>query len=98
MTVYELLEKRNGFILINKAIVVVDGEEVVVGQFDGPDMVFTEAGNELAAIVSNEPAARAPRKPRAAAVESVEPQPQAEAPAEAAAEVPAEAEQAPAAE
>jgi hypothetical protein len=83
MTVYELIEKRDGFILMNKAIVVVNGEEVVVGYFDGPDMVFTEAGNEMAAAVSNEPVARAPRKPRAAAVESEETQPQAEAVVEA---------------
>jgi riboflavin synthase alpha subunit len=49
MNVYELLEATGGHILMNKAHVTVDGIELTVGYFDGPELVFTEEGSELAA-------------------------------------------------
>jgi hypothetical protein len=61
MTVYELIEKMDGYILNNKARVMHNGENVVVGVFVGEELVFTEIGNELAAAQSNMPA-KAPRK------------------------------------
>lgn len=66
MTVYELIEKLDGFILMNKAHVTVDGVEVVVGYFeDGVELVFTPEGTELAAKYENAPA-KTPRKKAAA--------------------------------
>jgi hypothetical protein len=55
MTVYELIEKMDGYILNNKARVMHNGENVVVGVFEGEELVFTEIGNEVAAIQSNLP-------------------------------------------
>lgn len=65
MTVYELIEKLDGYILNNKARVMHNGENVVVGVFEGEELVFTEIGNEVAAIQSNTPA-KVPRKKAAA--------------------------------
>lgn len=62
MTVYDLIEKLDGFILMNKAHVTVDGEDVVVGYFhEGVDLVFTPEGTELAAKHEGAPA-KEPRK------------------------------------
>ncbi|NDH91403.1 MAG: hypothetical protein EBZ22_11055 [Flavobacteriia bacterium] len=76
MDVLELLERLDGDILANKARVVVDGQIIDVGYFDGPNLVFTEAGKALADEQSNIPS-KPPRKARAAAVESAEPAPEA---------------------
>lgn len=78
MTVYELLDATGGFILINKAHVVVDGAEVVVGYFDGPELVYTPEGQEMADKYSNGLTAAKPTRtrktkdttPEAVAVES----------------------------
>lgn len=48
MTVEQLLAHMGGYILSNKARVTVDGKEVVVGRFEGSELVFTEAGRALA--------------------------------------------------
>ncbi len=56
MTVYELIEKMDGYILNNKARVMHNGENVVVGVFQGEELVFTAIGNEIAATQSNTPA------------------------------------------
>jgi hypothetical protein len=62
MTVYELLEKLDGYILMNKAHVVVDGVDTVVGYFhEGVELVFTPEGTELAALHEATPA-KAPKK------------------------------------
>lgn len=77
MDVRELMDALGGEILANKARVTVDGNIVDIGYFDGPELVFTDAGRELAAAQSNAPASVTPRKVRAAAVESAEPAPEA---------------------
>ena len=69
MNVYELLEATGGHILMNKAHVTVDGVELTVGYFDGPELVFTAEGSELAAKTTNAPKTR---KKAVAVVESVE--------------------------
>ena len=70
MDVRELMEALGGEILANKARVVVDGNIVDIGYFDGPDLVFTDAGRELAAAQSNAPAAKTPPKTAEVKVES----------------------------
>lgn len=70
MTVLELLEAMGGDILANKARVVVDGQIVDVGYFDGPELVFTDAGKEIAAAQSHLAPAKAARKSKAVEVES----------------------------
>lgn len=49
MDVYELVEKLGGEIVRGRARVRMDGEYVILGQLNGDDMVFTEAGRKLAA-------------------------------------------------
>lgn len=56
MTVYELIEKMDGYILNNKARVMHNGENVVVGVFQGEELVFTAIGSEIAATQSSTPA------------------------------------------
>lgn len=77
MTAYELLDKLGGVIQSNKARVVVDGQSVVIGVFDGPELVLTDAGRELAAKYAQaaKPAPQAPaqvtaRKAKAPVVDS----------------------------
>lgn len=75
MNVYELVEKLDGEIVLNRARVRVNGEIVVVGQVDGFQMAFTEAGARLAAeygaeAAPEEPKKRGGRPPKAAVVES----------------------------
>jgi hypothetical protein len=83
MTVQELLDRVGGQILANKARAVVGGQSVVIGVFEGTELVFTEAGKALADRESNitdvepkEHAPKTPRKSKPAAVEStvVEPE------------------------
>lgn len=70
MTVLELVEALGGQILANKARVVVDGKSVVVGYFEGAELVFTDAGRELEAVQSHVVAAKPARKTKAVEVES----------------------------
>lgn len=77
MTVYEVMEHLGGAILNNKARVMFEGSNIVIGVFEGADLVMTEEGRRVEAVVSNELAGKATkiRRTKAAAVESAEPQP-----------------------
>jgi hypothetical protein len=77
MTIQELMDRVGGQILANKARATVGGQSVVIGVFEGGELVFTEAGKALADREDNvldvepkEPAAKTPRKAKPAAVES----------------------------
>ena len=48
MDIYQLLEKLNGEIINNKAIVVLNGEPVVIGGVVGSEFKLNEKGLELA--------------------------------------------------
>jgi hypothetical protein len=77
MTIQELMDRVGGQILANKARATVGGQSVVIGVFEGTELVFTEAGKALADredntidVESKEAAAKTPRKAKPAAVES----------------------------
>lgn len=55
MTVYELLEKVGGEIVRGKARFRQGAEYIVIGQLNGDDMIFTEAGRLMAAGDTVEP-------------------------------------------
>jgi hypothetical protein len=83
MTIQELMDRVGGQILANKARATIGGQSVVIGVFEGTELVFTEAGQALADRESNitdvepkEPAAKTPRKVKAAAVESTPAEPE----------------------
>jgi len=48
MTIQELMDRVGGQILANKARATVGGQSVVIGVFEGTELVFTEAGKALA--------------------------------------------------
>ena len=48
MDIYQLLEKLNGEIVSNKAMVVIDGEAVEIGGIVGNEFKLNEKGLELA--------------------------------------------------
>jgi hypothetical protein len=77
MTIQELMDRVGGQILANKARATVGGQSVVIGVFEGTELVFTEAGKALADREDNtvdvqpkEPVAAKPRKAKPAVVES----------------------------
>jgi hypothetical protein len=76
MTIQELLDRVGGQILANKARATVGGQSVVIGVFEGTELVFTEAGKALADREDNtidvqpKEAAAKPRKAKPAVVES----------------------------
>jgi hypothetical protein len=83
MTIQELMARVGGQVLANKARATVGGQSVVIGVFEGTELVFTEAGKALADRESNitdvevkEPAVKTPRKAKAAAVESTPAEPE----------------------
>jgi hypothetical protein len=83
MTVQELMDRVGGQVLANKARATVGGQSVVIGVFEGTELVFTEAGKALADRESNitdvevkETAVKTPRKAKAAAVESTPAEPE----------------------
>ena len=77
MKIQELMDRVGGQILANKARATVGGQSVVIGVFQGTELVFTEAGQALADRESNitdvevkETAVKTPRKAKPAVVES----------------------------
>lgn len=73
MNIHDLMARVGGQILANKARATINGQSVVIGVFEGAELVFTEAGKALADRESNitdvEPKQDAPkpRKTKAAA-------------------------------
>lgn len=71
MNIHELMARVGGQILANKARATVGGQSVVIGVFEGAELVFTEAGKALADRESNitdvEPKQAAPKAPKAKA-------------------------------
>jgi hypothetical protein len=63
MTVYELTEKLGGEICRGRAKVRIDGTWIVLGTLNGDDMIFTEAGRQLAAQQDQEPAKKKTGRP-----------------------------------
>ncbi len=83
MTIQELMDRVGGQILANKARATVGGQSVVIGVFEGGELVFTEAGKALADREDNtvdvepkEPTVKTPRKAKPAAVESTPAEPE----------------------
>jgi hypothetical protein len=82
MNVVELVERLGGEMILNRAVVMRNGVQVVIGVVDGSNWVRTAEGDIIAAEESNivvaeepKPVVRAPRRTRQAAalpVESVE--------------------------
>ena len=85
MTVFELMERLGGEIVMNRVRVMLDGKIVVVAILNGTDWEYTEAGqalyNEHSNLVVEEAKPVKTRKKSATAVESEE-APVAEIPAE----------------
>ncbi len=48
MNIHELMARVGGQILANKARATVGGQSIVIGVFEGTELVFTEAGKALA--------------------------------------------------
>lgn len=71
MNVIDLLARLNGEVLSNKARAVVDGKIVILARLTGEEWVYTQEGQDLANLHSNEAAAEAKaprtRKPKEAA-------------------------------
>ncbi len=59
MNVIDLLARLKGEILANKARAVIDGKIVVLARLNGEDWEYTEAGQELANMHSNQVVAEA---------------------------------------
>ena len=100
MTVFDLMERLGGEIVMNRVRAMIDGKIVVVAILNGTEWEYTAEGQTLYnehsnLVVEEAKPAKTPKK-KSAAVESVQ-APVEETPAEVVAEVPAE-EQAPAAE
>lgn len=53
MNIHDLMARVGGQILANKARATVNGQSVVIGVFEGTELVFTEAGKALADRESN---------------------------------------------
>jgi DNA-binding transcriptional regulator GbsR (MarR family) len=104
MTVFDLMERLGGEIVMNRVRALIDGKIVVIAILNGQEWEYTEAGQALYNEHSNLAAeeakpVKAPKasKSKQAQVESVEPQPEQEPQAEAEQSA-VETEQAPAAE
>ena len=48
MNIHELMARVDGQILANKARATVGGQSIVIGVFEGTELVFTDAGKALA--------------------------------------------------
>lgn len=48
MNIQDLMARVGGQILANKARATVDGQSVVIGVFEGTELVFTPAGKAMA--------------------------------------------------
>lgn len=70
MTVYELLEKIGGEIVRGRARIRVGSEYIVIGQLNGDNMEYTEAGRLMAAEQSDSDKPKRGRPLKAAVVES----------------------------
>lgn len=66
MTVYELVEKLGGEITRGRARVRLDSQWIILGQLNGDNMEFTEAGRQLAAESNVMPAESAKKQARPA--------------------------------
>ncbi len=55
MNVYELTEKLGGEIVRGRARIRVGAEYIVVGQLNGDNMEYTEAGRRMAAEQAKNP-------------------------------------------
>lgn len=53
MNIHDLMARVGGQILANKARATINGQSVVIGVFEGSELVFTEAGKALADRESN---------------------------------------------
>ena len=54
MDVYQLVDKLGGEIVLGRARIRVGNDYTILGQLNGDEMVFTEAGRKLAAEHSEE--------------------------------------------
>lgn len=65
MDIYKLLEKLNGEMVSNKAMVVIDGETVEIGGLIDNKFQLNERGMELAATHKDSPAPASTKRKRA---------------------------------
>jgi len=70
MNVYELTEKLGGEIVRGRARIRVGAEYVVIGQLNGDNMEYTEAGRRMAAEQGEESKPKRGRPLKATVVES----------------------------
>lgn len=80
MTVFDLMERLGGEILMNRIRAIIDGQIVIIATLNDQEWEYTEAGqalyNEHSNLVVDEAASKATktRKKEAVVVESVAPQ------------------------
>tara|TARA_B000000532_G_C18642521_1_gene308936 strand:+ start:275 stop:550 length:276 start_codon:yes stop_codon:yes gene_type:complete len=65
MDIYKLLEKLDGEIVSNKAMVVIDGDPVEIGGIVDNEFQLNERGMELAAAHKDSPAPASTKRKRA---------------------------------
>jgi hypothetical protein len=86
MTVFDLMERLGGEIVMNRVRAMIDGKIVVVAILNGQDWEYTEEGQALYNVHSNlvveEAKPTKTRKSKAAQVESEEKQPEQDTQAE----------------
>jgi hypothetical protein len=70
MNVYELTEKLGGEIVRGRARIRVGADYTIIGQLNGDNMEYTEAGRLLAAEQTEDNKSKRGRPPKAAVVES----------------------------
>lgn len=54
MTVVELMNRLGGEVLSARVRATIDGKIVVIGRYEGAELVFTDEGKALAALHSNQ--------------------------------------------
>jgi hypothetical protein len=80
MTVFDLMERLGGEILMNRIRAIIDGQIVIIATLNDQEWEYTEAGqnlyNEHSNLVADEAANKTtkPRKKEAVVVESVQSQ------------------------
>ena len=76
MTVFDLMERLGGEILMNRIRAIIDGQIVIIATLNDQEWEYTEAGqalyNEHSNLVVGEAAATKTRKVKTQLVESVE--------------------------
>jgi hypothetical protein len=76
MTVFDLMERLGGEILMNRIRAIIDGQIVIIATLNDQEWEYTEAGqalyNEHSNLVVDEAAATKTRKVKTQLVESVE--------------------------